>query len=290
MEEITLVQVPFQGGHIDAVQRMDGIWAGIRRMCEEIGVDYSSQLSKLKSSSWATMAMIATVAEDGKSREMSMLRADCIPMWMAAINPAKVSPELRPKLEAYQVRARDVLAAYFTPGFAHAAGTDVGEIARQMAQHASRIAAIEARRAEDHTRVGLLANQVESLKDRFKDFDDDHPNGLFGQKEARELRSLICQIRDIRMQLGDKGKPLTVFIQADNAVRTHVGYVRSSAASWEFATIAVGRDAKSFAARELEALRQKLQREQRKDKRRKREDQLDFGFDKAGKKRIRRVK
>ena len=296
-DQITIVRVPFQSGHLEAIQRMDGIWVVIKRMCEDIGLTSNAQVTKLEKAPWAVTTKIVATGPDGKNYTMSMLRADCIAMWLSGLNAAKVAPRYRLRMEALQTRARDVLAAYFTPGAAHDAGVDVeaigaaiAESGRQLKEHDARLARIEASRAEDHTTVGLLAGHVDALKVRFRDFDDDHPNGLFGVKEARELRSLICQTRDIRIQLGDKSKPLTVFIQADNAVRTHVGYVRSSAASWEFATISVGRDAKSFAARELESLRQKLQREQRKDKRQKRDSQLDLGFDKAGKKRLRRIK
>lgn len=44
--------------------------AAFRPMVEYFGLDYSSQLQKLKSKSWATMAKITMVSGDGKVREM----------------------------------------------------------------------------------------------------------------------------------------------------------------------------------------------------------------------------
>ena len=60
-------------------------------MCEDIGVAYQSQHEKLRSAHWATITNIVTVAEDGKARDMSMLRADCIAKWLSEINPNKSS-------------------------------------------------------------------------------------------------------------------------------------------------------------------------------------------------------
>jgi hypothetical protein len=129
-----IVKVPFRDSHIDAVKDERGIWAGVRRMCEDMGLGYASQTQKLHGADWATVTNIVTVDQAGRAYEMLMLRADCIPMWMANINPAKVAPEIRPAIEAYQLKARDVLAAYFTPVAAHAAGVDVEAIGAALMQ------------------------------------------------------------------------------------------------------------------------------------------------------------
>jgi len=110
-----IIQVPFNGEHIDAVQDGDTVWVGVRRCCENLGLAYQPQHEKLRKVPWATITNIVTVADDGKPRPMTMLRADKLPQWLATINVNKVRAEIREKLAAYQCEAADVLAAYFTP-------------------------------------------------------------------------------------------------------------------------------------------------------------------------------
>ena len=40
---------------------------------------------------WATTAFNAVVGADGKNREMFMLHLDSLPMWLATIEPSRVS-------------------------------------------------------------------------------------------------------------------------------------------------------------------------------------------------------
>ena len=175
----------------------------------------------------------------------------------------------------------EIQAQLLTMGESQQAMTE--EIARTRALHEG-----------SRTIVAQLTTRIDALSKKYDNFDDDHPNGLFGKKESAELRSLICQTRDLLLQMGNTIKPLILFNKLDNRVRTFVGYVRSSGASWEFATISMGREAKSFAARELQAVRKELRAAQTKDKRKSRASQMGLNFDGSpapGKnKRIHRVK
>ena len=110
---ITLVRVPFHGDEIECVQREDGVWISLRRACESVGVDFASQTTKLRAKPWATVAMITTVAEDGKNREFFCLHLDSVPMWLATIEPSRVKPEARDSLVAYQREAARVLRDHF---------------------------------------------------------------------------------------------------------------------------------------------------------------------------------
>ena len=74
-----LVRVPFCGASMD-VALIEAIRkVGARRICDNLGVDYSVQLKKLKSAHWATVARITTVAEDGEARELAMLDIRSLP-------------------------------------------------------------------------------------------------------------------------------------------------------------------------------------------------------------------
>jgi hypothetical protein len=104
----------FHGDELGVLRIDDGdVAVPLGELCDAVGVELPGQLRKLKSAAWATMIMMITVAEDGKSRELVCLHRRSIPMWAATIHPSKVAPEARAKLIAYQHEAADVLADHF---------------------------------------------------------------------------------------------------------------------------------------------------------------------------------
>lgn len=111
-----LLQVAFHGDTIDCVRNNDeDAFVVIRKVCENLGVNYATQFRKLQNASWATIVMMTTVGNDGKSREMACLRIDSLPMWLAGINPKKVKDAfLKRKLELYQAEAAQVLWRHFS--------------------------------------------------------------------------------------------------------------------------------------------------------------------------------
>jgi hypothetical protein len=114
---IEVVEVPFYGDSIEASRdpRDGSFYVPIRRVCENLGITTQRQLEKLKGWHWATVSMIATVAQGGKRRELAFLPLAQVPAWLTHINPNKVGggPELVEKLRRYQVEAVDVLYRHF---------------------------------------------------------------------------------------------------------------------------------------------------------------------------------
>lgn len=109
-----LVQIPVPGADdLLAVQTDGRRWVALKPMCETLGIDVSAQLKRLKSKSWATVAVIAVVAADGKVRDMVMVDTKSIPLWLATIDETRVNPAAKPKLIAYQCEAADALHSYF---------------------------------------------------------------------------------------------------------------------------------------------------------------------------------
>ena len=80
-------------------------WVSAKHVCETLGISWNSQHTKLSGKQWATIAMIGTVAEDGKRREMSMVDRRTLTMWLATIDTNRVNEAARPTLEAYQLEA-----------------------------------------------------------------------------------------------------------------------------------------------------------------------------------------
>ncbi|MBD0838822.1 phage antirepressor N-terminal domain-containing protein [Streptomyces sp. TRM68416] len=87
-----------------------------RPAVEAIGLDYSTQLRKLRDRSWANRRDIPTVAEDGKTRQMAAVDVPTFLMWLATVNEAKVAAEVRPTLIAYQRETTTAVNDYWTMG------------------------------------------------------------------------------------------------------------------------------------------------------------------------------
>ncbi|BAQ32060.1 phage antirepressor N-terminal domain-containing protein [Bifidobacterium scardovii] len=121
----SLVQVPFREDTIDAIKANNGNWfVSLRRMCENLGVDYASQYTKLKAYKWAVIVLNTMTGSDGKAYQMAMIDRRTMTMWLANITPSRVKPELREKIEAYQCEAADALDEYFNEGAAIRVGSD----------------------------------------------------------------------------------------------------------------------------------------------------------------------
>lgn len=112
----TLATIPFHGTQLVADHNDGNPLVALKPACESIGLAYSKQLQKLKAKTWATVSLKATVGADGKSREMAMIDRRTLTMWLATIEPSRVSAAIRPTLEAFQNEAADALDAYFHEG------------------------------------------------------------------------------------------------------------------------------------------------------------------------------
>lgn len=116
--ELATIAVPGASAPILAARFGGTPWVALKPMCEALGIDYSSQLQKLKRRSWATVGQKATVAEDGKTREMVMIDRRTLGMWLATIDENRVVPSAAPTIRAYQAQAADALDSYFAHGAA----------------------------------------------------------------------------------------------------------------------------------------------------------------------------
>jgi hypothetical protein len=83
---------------------------------EELGLDYSTQLAKLRQRSWATVGQSPMVAEDGKTRSMAVSPVRTFLMLLATVNENRVAEAHRPTLIAFQNETADAIEAYWTQG------------------------------------------------------------------------------------------------------------------------------------------------------------------------------
>lgn len=113
-----LVEIDFYGDTIIARRTGPGprdVEVSLRRMCENLGVDFSSQLAKLKRRPWAVVAQCPTTGADGKTYSMTMLSLRSVASWLTDIEADRVAAHVRDKLVRYQLEAADVLADHFMP-------------------------------------------------------------------------------------------------------------------------------------------------------------------------------
>lgn len=92
--------------------------AALKPIADYFGLDWSGQLAKLKSKSWAVMEKFSTTGSDGKTYEMVGGDRRTLTMWLATLDESRVREDKRAELVAYQSEAADALDAYFHHGAA----------------------------------------------------------------------------------------------------------------------------------------------------------------------------
>ena len=124
MNELEVRKVPFMGTKLMAARDNDGqIWAGVRWMCNGLGLSKGQRdrqsLNIQADSVLAKGASNLRLPTKGGNQEVLCLKLDYVPLWLAkiAITPRmeRETPELAARLEQYQLKAKDVLAAAFLP-------------------------------------------------------------------------------------------------------------------------------------------------------------------------------
>ena len=124
MSELEIKRVPFMGTELMAARDNSGqIWAGVRWMCDGIGLtkgQMQNERNRIREDKVLSKGERNLVLPtNGGQQNTLCLKLDYVPLWLAkiAITPRmeRETPELAAKLEQYQLKAKDVLAAAFLP-------------------------------------------------------------------------------------------------------------------------------------------------------------------------------
>lgn len=120
--ELEVKHVQFLGDDLIAAKDKDGtIWAGVRWMCDGLGLS-KGQMQRQITNIGVDTVLSKGVANlqlptAGGKQSVLCLKLDFVPLWLAKINVtptiAKENPELADKLVQYQLKAKDVLADAF---------------------------------------------------------------------------------------------------------------------------------------------------------------------------------
>lgn len=115
MKQNSIIHIPFNGQTIEAAGNGHNDYlVALKPLCDNVGVDYSGQLQRLKKQPWATVGMMPTVGADGKSRDMTAIDRQTLVMWLATIDTSRLqSDNAREIVTAYQRECAKVLDKHF---------------------------------------------------------------------------------------------------------------------------------------------------------------------------------
>ncbi|QQU97758.1 phage antirepressor N-terminal domain-containing protein [Corynebacterium amycolatum] len=111
-----IVSIPFRGQSVQSVEIDGKPVVAFKAMTENLGLDYSRQLKKVKAKSWAELRTVPVVAVDGKTYDTTCIDLRTLTMWLATIDENRVSEEARPLVVAYQSEIADVIESYWANG------------------------------------------------------------------------------------------------------------------------------------------------------------------------------
>jgi hypothetical protein len=122
-----LLPVAFHGDTLYLVELDGEPFTPARPICEAIGVSWSGQHEKLTINPQRCGVRFTLTPTAGGDQQTICIPVRKLSGWLASINAAKVKPEIREKMEAYQAECDDALWRYWTEG--HARRPDAPEAA-----------------------------------------------------------------------------------------------------------------------------------------------------------------
>lgn len=109
-----LVDVLFDGDHLVLADQNGQPYVVMRPLVTAMGLDWRSQHVKITEKFGAVVVEITTTGADGKRYTMTCLPLRKLPGWLYSLNPGKVAPELRKKIQRYQHECDEVLWNHWT--------------------------------------------------------------------------------------------------------------------------------------------------------------------------------
>ncbi|MCG9678764.1 phage antirepressor N-terminal domain-containing protein [Vibrio sp. Isolate24] len=109
------ITVPFHGSNLTIVEHNGEPYTPMKPIVEGMGMEWSYQSRKLSnnSSRWS-VAVIATVAQDNKTRDTLCLPLRKLFGWLQTLQPNRVRVDIRDKVIQYQNECDDVLWKYWS--------------------------------------------------------------------------------------------------------------------------------------------------------------------------------
>jgi len=99
-----LRHVVIEGDDILAVRVNEGdIYLPLRSMCEALGVSYQGQVARIRRDEVLADGLhVLRVETGGGAQSAQALHLECVPLWLAGLEPSRVREEIRPRLRVYK--------------------------------------------------------------------------------------------------------------------------------------------------------------------------------------------
>lgn len=109
--------VHFKKQEIQATIVDNQVVVGLHSLCDNLGIDYSGQLQRIKRRSVLakTLGTAPMVAMDGKVRDMAYITLRGLTTWLVTIDTSRMPEKKKRSVERYQEEAADVLEQHFAP-------------------------------------------------------------------------------------------------------------------------------------------------------------------------------
>ena len=116
-----LAPVTFHGDTIFCLTYGNQPYTPAKPIVENLGLGWASQSQKLNSNKARWGVTIIVIPSESGEQQMLCLPVRKLPAYLSSINPKKVRPELRAKIELYQAESDDALWNYWMNGRAERA-------------------------------------------------------------------------------------------------------------------------------------------------------------------------
>ncbi|MDY6234078.1 MAG: phage antirepressor N-terminal domain-containing protein [Desulfovibrio sp.] len=111
-----LSPVTFHGDTIFCIDYQNQPFTPMKPIVQNMGLDWSGQAAKLNANKERWGVSIIEIPSNGGEQEMLCMPIRKLPSYLNSINPRKVRPELRAKIELYQAESDDALWNYWMHG------------------------------------------------------------------------------------------------------------------------------------------------------------------------------
>lgn len=118
-----LSSVTFHGDTIFCITLNEQPYTPVKPIVENLGLDWKGQYQKLSANSERWGITMIVIPSEGGDQQTLCIPVRKLPAFLASINPKKVRPELRPKIELYQAECDDALWDYWMKGRAERPAT-----------------------------------------------------------------------------------------------------------------------------------------------------------------------
>ncbi len=175
----------------NAVGRVDGeYWVSVRKVCENLDIDFKYQHQKLKSDP-AYDTKLIKVKTAGGMQEMFCIPLEKLNGWLFTINPNKVKPEVKQKLIAYKNECFKVLYNHF-----------IQKVSTQppagcpATQFDSRINGYKSQLAQRKKQIEEMQWRIVQLEEELKEYKRGDHNRIMLEHNILDLTGSYARLRE----------------------------------------------------------------------------------------------